>query len=80
MALDKSDLIAIRSLMREELQPIETSIAEFRIQVDAQFTEVQSNFEGLYSRDEKREQEYLLLRQQIARLEERVDVIEKKVA
>ena len=95
MALDKSDLEAIRTLMREEIKSeidpfrhevekrfddVNQRISAFQLQVDAQFTEVQNNFEGLYARDEKREQENLALNEQIKRHDERIETLEKKVA
>lgn len=76
MALENEDIKRIAEL----IQPLRDDITQLRTEMNAQFDEVQNNFEGLYSRDEKREQEYLILRGQLARLESRVDELEKKVA
>ena len=90
MALNKDDIQRISGLLtplhqelssiKAEIGSVKADVASFRTEVNAQFNEVQSNFEGLFARDERREQEYLLLRGQIARLEDRVDAIGKKVA
>lgn len=109
MALDKSDLAAIRTLMREEIkseiepfrkevgqrfdqvdqrfeqvgqrfEQLESRFSQFQVQVDAQFTEVQSNFEALFARDDKREQENPILKEQIKRHDERIENLEKNVA
>jgi hypothetical protein len=51
----------VRSLLQEELKP-------FRDEVNKRFDEVATQIDGLYQRDEKREQEYLFIREQIRRL------------
>lgn len=43
--------------------------ARFRNEVGKRFDEVATQTDGLYQRDEKREQEYLSIREQIRRLE-----------
>ena len=77
MALEKKDLDAIRVLMREE---IKLELDPFREEVREKFNEVANNFDALFLDNEKREQEYLLLRAQVSRLEGRVEAVEKKVA
>jgi len=52
----------VRSLLQEELKP-------FRDEVNERFDEVATQIDGLYQRDEKREQEYLSIREQIRRVE-----------
>jgi len=66
MAFTEDELRALRLLLREELQ---TEILPFRNQVGKRFDEIASQMDGLYLRDEKREQEYLSIREQIRRLE-----------
>jgi hypothetical protein len=65
MALTDDDLGKIAGLLaplKLELSDIKQEISDFRAGVNAQFNEVQSNFESLFARDEKREQEYITLR------------------
>jgi hypothetical protein len=57
---------ALRLLLREELQ---AAIRPFRSEVGKRFDEVATQIDGLYQRDDKREQEYLSIREQIRRLE-----------
>jgi hypothetical protein len=64
MALTDDDLGKIAGLLaplKLELSDIKQEISDFRAGVNAQFNEVQSNFESLFARDEKREQEYIAL-------------------
>jgi hypothetical protein len=68
MAFTESDMKALRLLLREELQ---AEIRPFRNEVAKRFDEVATQMDGLYQRDEKREQEYLSIREQIRRLEAR---------
>jgi hypothetical protein len=66
MTFTEDELGALRLLLREEL---ESQILPFRNEVDKRFEEVATQLDGLYQRDEKREQEYLSIREQIRRLE-----------
>lgn len=66
MTFTEDELGALRLLLREELQ---AEIRPFRNEVDKRFAEVATQIDGLYQRDEKREQEYLSIREQIRRLE-----------
>jgi tRNA(Ser,Leu) C12 N-acetylase TAN1 len=59
---------ALRLLLQEELQ---AEIRPFRRDVDKRFDALATQIDGLYQRDEKREQEYLSIREQIRRLEAR---------
>ena len=61
-------LNALRLLVREEVQ---AEIQPFRDDVAQRFDQVATQIDGLYQRDEKREQEYLLIREQLRRLENR---------
>ena len=69
MAFTEDELRALRLLLREELQ---VEVRPFRIEVGKRFDEVATQMDGLYQRDEKREQEYLSIREQIRRLEARL--------
>jgi len=62
MAFADDELRALRLLLREELQ---VEIRPFRDEVGKRFDEVANQMDGLYQRDEKREQEYLSIREQI---------------
>ena len=65
MAFTEDDMRALRLLLREELQ---AQVRPFRNEVDRRFDEVATQMDGLYQRDEKREKEYLSIREQIRRL------------
>jgi hypothetical protein len=66
MAFTEDEMKAFRLLLREEL---EAKLQPFRNEVGKRFDEVATQLDGLYQRDEKREQEYLFIREQIRRLE-----------
>ncbi len=66
MPLTEGEMKALRLLLREELQ---AAIRPFRSEVGKRFDEVATQIDGLYQRDDKREQEYLSIREQIRRLE-----------
>jgi hypothetical protein len=66
MAFTEDDMRALRLLLREELQ---AQLRPFRNEVAKRFDEVATQMDGLYQLDEKREQEYLSIREQIRRLE-----------
>jgi hypothetical protein len=66
MAFTEDELTALRFLLREELQ---TEMRPFRDEVGRRFDEVATQIDGLYQRDEKREPEYLSIREQMRRLE-----------
>lgn len=76
MALTEQDLDALRVLMAEEL---DARLKPLRAEIREQFSEVQAQFDGLYKRDETREEEYLVIRGQVGRVEERVEKLERKV-
>ena len=69
MALSEDDMKALRLLVGEVL---EAKLQPFRNEVSRRFDEVATQVDGLYQRDEKREQEYLFIREQIQRLETRL--------
>jgi len=69
MAFTEDDVKALRLLLREELQ---AEVSPFRTEVGKRFDEVATQIDGLYQRDEKREQEYLSIREQIRRVEARL--------
>jgi len=66
MAFTEDQTRALQLLLREELQ---AEIRPFRNEVNKRFDEVATQVDGLYRRDEKREQEYLSIREQMRRLE-----------
>jgi hypothetical protein len=66
MAFTEDKMKALRLLLREELQ---AEIGSFRNEVGRRSSEVATQMDRLYQRDEKREQEYLFIREQIRRLE-----------
>ena len=69
MALTEDDMKALRLLLREELQ---AQVRPFRNEIGKRFDEFATQMDGLYQRDEKREHEYLSIREQIRRLEARL--------
>ncbi len=77
MPLNDADLKALQVLLQQELQQ---EIEPLRSEMNKRFDEVAVQLDGLYRENEKREQEYLVLTEQSARLEGRVDVLEKKCA
>ena len=66
MPITEVEMNALRFLLKEELQ---AQLQPFREEVNKRFDEVATQMDGLYKRDEKREQEYLSIREQIRRLE-----------
>lgn len=68
MPMTEDELKALRLLLREELQ---AELRPFRAEVGKRFDEIASHIDGLYQRDEKREQEYFSIREQIKRIERR---------
>jgi len=80
MALTKEDLGAIKSLLTPlevRISALEDHLTKFEERVDERFNAVDQNFDALFKRDETREQEYLILTEQVARLEQRVSTLEK---
>jgi len=71
MPLTVNDLQALRSLFLEEIEP-------FRIEVNKRFDTVMDHFDALYQANEKREQEYFFITNQLQRLENRTQILEKK--
>lgn len=61
MPMTEDELKALRLLLREELQ---AELKPFRAAVGKRFDEIASHIDGLYQRDEKREQEYFSIREQ----------------
>lgn len=66
MTFTDDELRTLRLLLREELQ---SELGSLRHNVDKRFDEIATQLDGLYQRDEKREHEYLSIREQIRRLE-----------
>ncbi|HEY6045524.1 MAG TPA: hypothetical protein VIU65_02915 [Pyrinomonadaceae bacterium] len=66
MPFTEDEMRALRSLLQEEVQK------EIRLlgkEIGQRFDEVATQLDGLYRRDEKREQEYVSIREQLRRLE-----------
>ena len=63
MSFTDDELTALHLVVREEMTPLRSEIA-------GRFDEIASQIDGLYQRDEKREQEYFFMREQIKRLEQ----------
>ncbi len=68
MPLTEDEMKALRLLLREELQD---QLQPLQNEVSKRFDQVATQMDGLYQRDEKREQEYLAIHEQIRRLEAR---------
>lgn len=66
MAITEDELNALRFLLREELH---SEVRPFREEVNKRFDEIATQMDGLYQRDEKREQEYLSICEQMRRLD-----------
>jgi tRNA(Ser,Leu) C12 N-acetylase TAN1 len=69
MPITHEEMNALRLLLDEELQ---RQIQPLREEINHRFDEIASQMNGLYQRDEKREQEYLSIREQLRRLEARI--------
>jgi chromosome segregation ATPase len=72
MSLTEDDMKALRLLMREEIEP-------FRSEVNERFRDVDRRFEGLYTQNEKREQEYLFIKEQLSRQDRQLADISKEL-
>ena len=66
MAITEDELNALRLLLKEELQ---SEVRPFREEVNKRLDEIATQMGGLYQRDEKLEQEYLSIREQMRRLD-----------
>ena len=73
MALSSDDIESIAALVELKLEP------RFE-RIDTRFDQLSAQIEGLYQRDETREQEYLAMREQMRRLEKRVEALEQTAA
>ena len=69
MPITQDELNSLRLLFKEELQ---VEVRPFRAEVNKRFDEIATQMDGLYQRDEKREQEYFSIREQIRRLDARI--------
>jgi len=66
VAITEDELNALRLLLKEELQ---SEVRPFREEVNKRLDEIATQMGGLYQRDEKLEQEYLSIREQMRRLD-----------
>ena len=80
MPLSNEHLGKIAGLITSSLVPLERRIDSLEEVMHGRFDEVNAHLDGMYARDEKREQEYLSLREQVGRLDQRVTTLERKVA
>jgi len=69
MHITSEEMNALRLLLKEEL---ETALQPLREEINKRFDKIATQIDGLYQRDEKMEQEYLYVREQIRRLESRI--------
>ena len=69
MPITGEEMNALRLLLKEELQ---IALRPFREELNRRFDKIAAQIDGLYQRDERREQEYLSIREQIRRLESRI--------
>lgn len=72
MALTEDDLKAMATLMGQAIEPL-------RDEMNQRFREVDARFDYWYKQDEKREQEYLAMTEQLKRIEADVTVIKNSV-
>ncbi len=68
MALSTDEIDSLRLLLREQLR---TELRPFRDEVNERFDTVLQHLDGLYQHDRKREQEYVAMKERIARLEKK---------
>lgn len=74
MKLSIEDLNAIQSLLR----PLEDRITQLEERVNERFDTTDQNFDALFKRDETNQQEFLVIKEQLSRLEKRVSSLEGK--
>jgi predicted nuclease with TOPRIM domain len=81
MPLTEDDLKALRLLMREEIHDaFEQRFEPFRKEVNERFREVDGRFEDLYAQNERREQEYVFVREQLSRQEKQLTGISEQLS
>ena len=73
MALSDEDLHAIKLLIVEATSRLATSteLAEFKEEMGEFRNETAANFDELFKRDQDRQQEYLMMKERIERLEKK---------
>lgn len=76
MTLSAEDIGKIAQLFT----PLEKRIDKLETAMHTRFEKIDSHLDTLYKRDEDRQYEYEAIREQISRLENRVNDLEKKVA
>ena len=76
MTLSAEDIGKIAQLFT----PLEKRIDKLETAMHTRFDKIDSHLDTLYKRDEDRQHEYEAIREQISRLENRVNDLEKKVA
>lgn len=67
MTLSQNDFDSLEKLIRLAVSDANEQLATH---VDVRIDEISRQIDGLYKRDELREQEYLVIRKQVARLEQ----------
>jgi hypothetical protein len=73
MSLTEKDLEAIGLLMKQQIEEV------FEVRLEPFRHEVNKHFDHLYKQDERREQEYLVITEQLTRIENRLESVENKV-
>ena len=68
MGFSQNDINTLRLLLREELR---SELAPFREENNERFDTVLQHIDGLYQQNTKREQEYLMMKERIARIEKK---------
>ena len=71
MTLTPEDIENLLVILEQRLST-KQDIQSLENKMDSRFDMVAEQFDGLYQRDEKREQEYLALKEQFSRLEKQV--------
>lgn len=73
MSLTEKDLEAIGLLMKQQIEEV------FEVRLEPFRQEVNKHFDHLYKQVERREQEHLVITEQLTRIENRLESVENKV-
>ena len=77
MSLTEDDLKAISAIMDQKIAPLRQ---EVRDDVGRLRNEMNQSFDHLYRQDEKREQEYLFVKEQLSRQEKQLSGISEQLS
>lgn len=75
MGLTTNEIEALRSLLKLE---INEALIPLEKKLDQKFDTVLQQIEGLYHRDERREQEFFFMKEQLNKHEKRISNLERK--